>query len=264
MGILWLVRIPVLGFVIVCNLSRPVDMVNIFDTCTMTWFGELCAAELALAYWIDSSSDRAAMRPLWLSGLTLFAASATPDDTFLVIVTPLYFCALLVALRLTVRMPETRVRSRLVVPWRYGVAVACVLIGGFGFSAVLTAQRFALTQWGMRLLGERQFFEAGALSFDSVLSSTFGQRNSLTRALLIEGQGDFSHLRGVAFTTYNHGVWEPRIYPGEPEELGRHRARTAGSWPDRSCHPPAQQSWSDLRSRELRGPPIPRRHNGLY
>ncbi len=217
-GIQWLLRLPMLGFVIASNLWRSVDIVNMYDTHTMTWFGEVCAAELTLAYWAQEPRTGIAMRPLWLSGLVLFAASSTPDENFLVAIAPAYFCALLVALRTPLRPPAPQAKNRKVVPWRHALAVLCVLLGGAGISAILSAQKSALTQWGMQLLGERMPIEAGALSFNTTLGSTFGQRGSLTRALRIEGEGDLSHLRGAAYTNYSRGSWGSRAVLGEDEE----------------------------------------------
>ena len=65
--IVWSARILLLGFVVVTNLSRSVDILNVFDTRTMTWFGELFAAEMALACWLTGWGRDALMRPLWLS-----------------------------------------------------------------------------------------------------------------------------------------------------------------------------------------------------
>jgi hypothetical protein len=208
-AVVWLVRVLVIGFAFITNLSRSVDIVNVFDTRTMTWFGELCAAELALACWVRSPNS-APTRPLWLSGLVMLAASSTSDDTFMVIITPAFFFALLVALRSSVASEWDERPARMAPPWRYGIAVACALLGGGGISALLTAQRSALSAWGMQFFSERVRYESSALSLSPVLTSTFGQRGSMARALRIEGEGDFSHLRGIAFTNYQGGVWGPR------------------------------------------------------
>ena len=216
--VIWPIRIVVLVLIIATNLSRSVEMVNMFDTRTMTWFGELCAAEMTLAFWVTPKMDAAGMRPLWLSGLVLFAASSTSDDTSMVAFAPAYFFALLIALRTGAQPKGSPGRSRFVIPWRYGIAAACALLGGAATSGLLTAHRSEITQWGMQFIGERIRLESGSLSFNTVLGSTYGQRNSLTRALRIEGDGDFSHLRGASFTTYNAGTWGPRIGFGDTDE----------------------------------------------
>ncbi|HLJ58052.1 MAG TPA: transglutaminase-like domain-containing protein, partial [Chthonomonadaceae bacterium] len=162
----------------------------------------------------------AAARPLWISALVLFAASCTPDDTFIDVIAPGYFLTLLIAIRLRPgAAPEvSRTPARHGVPWRHAAALAIALVGGAGLSALLTAQRANLTQWGMQLLGERNFNERGSLSFSPSLSSTFGDRGSMVRALRIEGDGDLSHLRGGAFLDYSNGQWGPQLRPGITED----------------------------------------------
>src|SRR4051812_18342960 len=48
---MWTLRFVLFGCVVLTNLARPVDIVNVYDSKTMTWFGEFCCAELALACW---------------------------------------------------------------------------------------------------------------------------------------------------------------------------------------------------------------------
>src|SRR5689334_5677111 len=50
-AVVWLLRFLLFGFVVITNIARPVDVVNIYDSKTMTWFGEFCSAELTLACW---------------------------------------------------------------------------------------------------------------------------------------------------------------------------------------------------------------------
>ena len=209
-SVVWLARIPILGFAVLTNLSRTVETVNMFDVGTMTWFGEVCAAELTLACWVQSPSGRPSARPLWLAGLVMLAASSTPDDTFIALIAPIFFLVLLISMRVWTEAGSDEAPTRPGVPWRYALAAGCVLLGGAGISAALTSQRAALTAWGMQLLGEHTPFESGSISMNSSLTSTFGQRGSMTRAMRIEGDGEFSHLRGAAFTTYSGGSWGPR------------------------------------------------------
>jgi hypothetical protein len=209
-AIVWFSRVILLGCVIVTNLPRAVDRVNMFDTQTMTWFGELGAAELVLASWTRPARPEDSTRPLWLSGLVMLAASSTNDESLIVAIVPAYFLALLVALRWPPPAAPKQSGAR-IMPWRNGVAVCCALIGGWGISTLITVQKSALTAWGMQVLGEHISFESGSLSLDPKLSSTFGQRGSLTRALLIEGDGEFSHLRGAAYIDYDSGRWGPRL-----------------------------------------------------
>jgi len=206
----WLLRLPLFGFAIATNLSRTVDIINVFDTRTMTWMGEMFAAELVLASWKGGDPSRTSMRPLWLSSAIMLAASSTPDDTFMIVIAPAFFLALLLALRGSGAVAEPQPRRRLTVPWRFGVAAALVLLGGGGVSALITAQRAAITAWGMQILSERVPYEAGALSVSPTLTSTFGQRGAMTRVMRIEGSGEFSHMRGLAYNTYLDGTWGPR------------------------------------------------------
>jgi len=215
---MWLMRLPFIGFAVASNLSRTVTTINVFDTRTMTWIGEICAAELALTHWTASTQPGAPTRPLWVAGLVLLAASSTPDDTFMIVIAPAFFAALLVAMRWSVIPRQEAPFAAGPMPWRYAVVLAAVLLCGGGISALLTAQRSAISQWGMQFLGERLRIETGSLSMSPMLSSTFGNRGSLNRALRIDGEGDFLHLRGAAFTIYGGGGWAPRAADREGEE----------------------------------------------
>ena len=182
----------------------------------MVWVGEICAAELAISCWTLDSRGGAGSRPLWLACLVLLAASSTPDDPYLILITPAFFGALLIALPAA---PTNVNVKKIPLPWRYGIALVCVLLCGGAVSALLTSRRTAISQWGLQFLSERVSFEAGSLSVSPELTSTFGDPGSLTRALRVQGNGDLSHLRGTAYTRYLGGWWGPRFPAGGAEQI---------------------------------------------
>jgi len=206
----WMLRIPLIGLAILLNLSNSVEVVNVYDSKTMAWLGDISAAEMVRAAWTRANNDESALRPLWLSGMVMLAASCT-EDAIMTILTPFYFLALLVGIRMGGSSVWRQRRVQLTVPWRFGLAVGFALLAGAGLSALITYEKNALTAWGMSLLGERRVPENGSLSLNPTLTSTFGQRGSLTRVLRVEGRGEFTHLRGAAFTTYSFGSWGPRL-----------------------------------------------------
>ncbi len=218
-AVLWLLRILAFGCVIYTIRARTIDMINMFDMATMTWVGELLAAELTLSTWTASADDPVPARSLFLSGIILLAASSVRDDEQMFVIAPAYFFAVLVTLRYGARTSTARPRQHSVVSWQYCLAVALALAGGAASSALLTAQRSAIYMLGVRFLGDHASNEGPALSISPILTSTFGQRGSMTRALRIEGEGDFSHLRGIAYTIYSRGMWAPRISDHDQQEI---------------------------------------------
>lgn len=215
-AVIWILRVLAYLIVIFVNLPRRVDMLNMFDPHTMIWFGELCAAELGLSAWTAGADGRLNSRLLWMSGAVLLASTSTPEEGFMPIIAPIYFALILLAFR-SMGSAGSAPASR--PSWRFAAVVGFVLAIGLVGSLVMQRHRAALTTWGMQVLSERLPAESGALAVSPLLTSSFGDRGSMTRAMLIRGEGDYSHLRGISFDIYRDGEWGPRTLDKHLERL---------------------------------------------
>jgi transglutaminase-like putative cysteine protease len=216
----WVLRIALYSLIVVVNRSRfASESANIFETHTMGMFGELFAAELVLQAWRKppSASRTPNSSSILLSGLVVMAASTTPEDRYLPFLIPAYILFVVLSLRTlrpsqkTVWDAETREGGRqragsYAARW---VALLSVLAIGGGGHYVVRFYRNELTSWGMNLLHEVPLRDSNSLSLNPRLDPTFGQQGATNRALRIEGAGDFSHLRALAFDTYSQGSWGP-------------------------------------------------------
>lgn len=92
--------------------------------------------------------------------------------------------------------------------------VGLALCVSFGISAFGVSKaneyREALSDWGNRLIGDRQM-EATGMALQPTLGPLFGLRGSTVRVLRLEGRPRSSHLRGLSYDNYHQGRWWPVV-----------------------------------------------------
>ncbi len=167
------------------------------------WFGHLAAAELAVRAWIRRPVS---LQPaaVGLSGLVLLAGATTNEGGYVMLLSPLWVVAAVVA----AEGPGLRLlRPRARVLLGTGLAVGLAL-GGVG--AFFVAQyRVDLTAWANDLILGAAGGRVSGLARRPRLGSTFELRGSAERTLRLEGDLDDTHLRALPYDEYLVGSWGP-------------------------------------------------------
>ena len=208
-GLNWIIRIALWSLIILIALVRPANELSngLYDARTVGWIGEMFAAELTLQAWRRRpEGGHRGVVTILLSGVVFGAGSNVYQDRFIPYITPVF--ALFLALSLRQFRPVTaRPPAAPLVPL---LLLLLALSLGMGNYLLFHTFRAELTNLGMQFLHEHPVTETSGVDWNPRLNPTFGLQGSDERALRIVGAGDLSHLRGMAFDTYNAGAWEPR------------------------------------------------------
>lgn len=229
----WLISLLLFSLIVIHNRVRfASETVNIFETNTAALFGEIFAAELTLQAWRQPPAGTRAPRSvtILLSGLVFMAACVTFNAHLIPWLLPLYILFIVLSLRTFGAAPASRKPEEQAdrVGTRHNVirGIVLALVLGIGAASYHTIRfyRNEVTSWAMNALRETNPPSTVGLSLSPQLGETFGQSGSTNRALRIEGSGNFSHLRAMAFDAYHRGGWGPEhnaraMTPVSNEEL---------------------------------------------
>ena len=206
----YVVRALLFSIVIVFNSMRPnAEVINMFDIRSMRWVGELAAAELTLHFWLRPLGRDKLGPSIVLSGVIFMSACSTLDDRYLPLLTPAYILFLLLSMRLLRPKCLSLPFARTIKTYAFLIFSALALTLGAVHFFLLHTYRNEIMAAVMKQVGDRLQTEGGDLNLRAGLGSRFGQNGSTGRALVIEGNGNFSHLRAATYETYSGGTWQP-------------------------------------------------------
>ncbi len=196
------------------NLVRaPTESPGFFDPSRARYSGEGAAAVLAMECWRKwpDGGGRGVISIL-LSALILMAGTSSFEESTVPTYAAAYAFFLLLAL-FSFRSdtePGRPVLSHWPSQALVGSAVALALLIGFGCYSGLHTYRSEVTDWAMKLTGERLSpKDSAGLSDTPSLGSMHGSPGGMGRVLRIQGDLPDGHLRGHAYADYGGGKWLP-------------------------------------------------------
>lgn len=221
----WFLRIGYIGIAYASSMVFDTSSSDLalLPSWMRSFFGLVYGGEMLLQAWrCVPDNPRASLRTLFFSGLVFLTACNTFDDTYIRFVTPVFVLFLLLGLRSHYgqaagqREPTAQSRSIRAISgaMRWAAVGLALLTGLIGFQA-LGPYRGDLTEWGNNLLGQHlEPRETTLMAEQPSLGRTFGLRGSPLRVLRITGTEGYAgdpHLRGMAFDTYEGGLWGPAV-----------------------------------------------------
>lgn len=213
----WLTRFIASGLILTTGNDSGFRGADTFITGrTLDWVGQYCAVELTLQCWIRRPSPPAGWLTA-LSGIVFLAASNTTDTEYIRYLAPVYLVLAAVAMRaITERdRPPTAGPTPQVLAFAVGATVVAIGVGWAGFYG-LWIWRGEITRWSNDLLFPDHSSRVG-LSTSPRLGATRDLQGPLTRVLRIRRVGppdpraETTHLRALAFYTYEEGNWGPSL-----------------------------------------------------
>ena len=233
------IRLIAMGSIVMLRLSETEKLgAYAYLELYIALLGQLSAIEMALQFWQwpPWAGERGAV-VICLSGLVFVAAAKTEDHQWIQYFTPVYVLFLILALH-AVRARAARqgtFRSAGAV-----VALCVVFCLGAGVSSAIWNWHNELTVWFTRLMMPQGLNEyALGIPLNAQLGQTSNLRLSPARVLRIDGELRDHYFRGIAFDTYNKGVWGPAFDARErkgqftPANAGQ---LSGGAGPDRAMN----------------------------
>lgn len=206
------IRVIVLSFLIITNRHRaPIEQINMFDVRTTFWVGNFAMAELTIRHWMRLSHREFLRWMFGLTGLAMLSASSTMDDQYFLFLMPVYSFALFMVLQWSVHSTEGLPKRAFRINQSFALGLSTVLFLSATCVYIIVRHRDAIALFGSRMLSGTMSESVSGLSAAPSLRQVTALREDPSRVMLVDGQGDMTHLRGIAFDVYRASSWLPTI-----------------------------------------------------
>ena len=168
-------------------------------------FGQIWAMEMTLRFWWkEPDTAKSTMFVVLFSGLLFLSATNTFEERYIRLIAPLYILSIATT-ALTYR--ERPQAGRSLGPRLIFLGLAFLM--GFSGYATVYVNKSRLNEYGDQLASYQRQREGTGMAATPHLGETFDLRGSNARVLRISNFIGDSHLKGLAFDTYNSGSWSP-------------------------------------------------------